>query len=80
MLMHYYVQNPSIECENSKILNDRREKFGKLFKYFEEAVEKEFDDFLEIVDTLLDEYKDIKYERLTNPMKAKILNYSLSEI
>ncbi|KAL7014396.1 hypothetical protein ACKWTF_015903 [Chironomus riparius] len=74
MLMHYYVLDPTIECENSKILQDRREKFGKLFKYFEEVVERDFNDFLEIIDTLLDESVDIKYDQLTGPMKARILH------
>jgi len=72
MLMYYCVQDPDLAEVNTEILISRRQKFGKLFKYFEEVVEKDFDALLEIFQKFLD--AKLTFNELTGPFKMRFLH------
>ncbi|XP_070500670.1 uncharacterized protein [Chironomus tepperi] len=78
MMMHYYDQTPSMAAINSELLNERRLKFEKLFKYHQDVVEKDFDELLKIFKIFLDDKQPITYDELTGPWKARILHSNIN--
>ncbi|CAG9802092.1 unnamed protein product [Chironomus riparius] len=73
MVMHYYIGDAKNAIRNTEALNERKDKFKKLFKYFEEVVEKDFDELLKIFEKLLDVKQTITFDELTRPFKKRIL-------
>ncbi|KAL7040611.1 hypothetical protein ACKWTF_000461 [Chironomus riparius] len=74
LMMIYYIKDPKIECENSKIIADRMKNFAELFNYFKEVVEPELVKSLPILKKLQDNDQNVTFEELTQSMKAKILH------
>jgi len=74
MIMHYYVKDPEIDRENSKIIQNREQNFPEFFKYFKEIIEPELIKALPVLKKLQDDDQKVKFCELTEPMKANILN------
>lgn len=75
------VTVPQMQMEylkNSRRLKKSQLIFKNLFKYSKEVVEPELDRALPILKMLASETQTVKFQDLTQPMKAKILHFKIN--
>jgi len=69
MLMHYIKKSAKIE--------ELEKTFDELFKYSREVVEPELDRALAMLEKIENEEKSVKFDKLTESMKARILHSTI---
>jgi len=62
---------------NSAKIEELEETFDELFKYSREVVEPELDRALVMLEKIENEEKSVKFDKLTEPMKARILHSTI---